>query len=846
MSKFHTTVSQWGLVSGIRQTHSDLIIVTAPRSPFARESRKGQLILVVEAEGDVARGRQACTTVAKTICETFYDDGSMSITASLRAALKAANAALYQHNFNAPPHKRALVGVTCAVIHGADLFMTQAPPAQAFVAHAAKVRALPMPLSWTNGADTTTINRQGALGTSLGSEPEFFRAVIQSGDTIVLCSSNVARLLSRHTAEQLIGYSDAATIAEALYDACRQASIPEAHAIVIEAVPGPAPADHAETLPPSPAQEPAPRSSGWFGRRVRRERQPQAASAATPSTPTSATALADAPSRTPQAMPTQAVAAPAGVFDTLPIADDVPLPPSAFIGEGEYGGLVRPPAVPKRNRAIDLSDNLGTPVDFAAIPRKPPVPPPSVSERLTMPLRALMAGLLGGLSNVPRRTARSTEQRPAQGLKLKGLSYRRQRPPLPWFNIFLIVGIVALLVAFGIQQNKKRDNTTVTVALDKVEATVRDATRATSDQTAQAKLAEAEAALNGDVQDLVQSGMITETKPLVWSRYLTVRRSYDRAMAAINRIGFVDNFRTVATLPGESSLIDRIVLGTTATITETPPLFYLDRGAGLLYQSGEAEPILKAEQQIGPFATGPVREILWREGNIIAFDRGDPIFPIYRVYLRSEADWLANQLNATEQMEPADGNLPMASFAGNLYIWDQKAKQLWKYSSGLYADLPAPWITNTGGAALDDIADMEIEGQVYMLKRDGSILVFEGGQLTRQIAAPVLTVPLATVERFTVTPDELEADGTTIKRPGYIYMLDTKNERILQLNKRDGTLIQQIQARRLGPLNKMTDLAVDETRQTIYLANGPSVLMASMPEPPQLTPGEAATATPEP
>lgn len=842
MSKFHTTVSQWGLVSSIRQTHSDLIIVTAPRSPFARESRKGQLILVVEAEGDVARGRQACTTVAKTICDTFYADGSMSITASLRAALKAANAALYQHNFNAPPHKRALVGVTCAVMHGGDLFITQAPPAQAFVAHAGKVRALPVPLSWTNGADTTAVIRQGALGTSLGSEPEFFRAVIQPGDTIVLCSSNIARLMSRHSAEQLIGYSDAATIAEALYDACRQASLPEAHAIVIEAVPGPAPADQPETLPPSPVAAATPRM-GWFGRRTRREQQPQPARNLEPAA--TAVAVADVPQAAQPAAPGPVVA-PQTVFDTLPIADDVPLPPSAFIGEGEYGGMVRPPAVPKRHRAIDLSDNLGTPVDFAAIPRKPVAPPPSVGDRLTMPIRAVMVALMSGVANMPRRTARSAEQRPAQGLKLKGLSYKRRRPSLPWFNIFLIFGIVALLVAFGIQQNKKRDSDTIAVALDKVEATVRDARRAGDDQTAQTKLAQAEAELNGNVQALVQSGLITETKPLVWSRYLTVRRSYDQAMAAINRIGFVDDFRTVATLPSESGLIDRLVLGTTSAISETPPLFYLDRGAGLLYQAGQAAPLLSAEQQIGPFATGPVREILWREGSIIAFDRGEPIFPIYRVYLWNGTDWLANQLNQTEWMEPADGNLPMATFAGNLYIWDQKERQLWKYSSGMYADRPTAWITNAGGAALDNIADMEIEGQVYMLKRDGSVLVFEGGQLIRQIAPPQLAAPLVTVERFVVTPDEYEADGTTIKRPGYIYMLDTKNERILQLSKTDGSLIQQIQARRLGPLNKMTDFAVDEARGKLYIANGPTILAMTKPEPPQLVPEETATVTPTP
>ncbi len=91
MSKFHTTINEWGLVSGIRQAQSDLIVVNEPRSPFSPEARKGQLFVVVEADGDITRGRQACALVAQTICETFYADGSTSITSSLRQALKISN-----------------------------------------------------------------------------------------------------------------------------------------------------------------------------------------------------------------------------------------------------------------------------------------------------------------------------------------------------------------------------------------------------------------------------------------------------------------------------------------------------------------------------------------------------------------------------------------------------------------------------------------------------------------------------------------------------------------------------------------------------------------------------------
>jgi hypothetical protein len=670
MSKFHITITQWGLVSGVRQAQSDMIVVCAPRSPFSIEARKGQLVVVVEAEGDVARGRQACELVATTISETFYADGSTSITSSLRQAIKAANNALYQYNFSAPAHKRALVGATCAVVHGSDLYLTQVPPAQAFLSHTTQLRALPLPLAWTNGANPAAAHRQGALGTSLGSEPEFSRAVLQPGDIVVLCASNIVRLLSRHQAEQLICYSDGPTIAEEFYKLCRSANLPESHAVVLEAVAGDAPDEREQVLAPAVIADRSKhvvgRFSGLFGRGSRkRESVPQSASVHNDvdvdTVPPAAVASVAAQPATGVAAATR----PLTFLETLPVADDVPLPMSAFIGEGEYGGQIRPPAVPKRNRQIDLGDNHGTPVDFAAIPRKTPPPPPSLGDRLTFPLRSAFVALLSGAANVPRRTARPAERLPAQGLRLRDLSYRKQRPRLPWINILLILGVIAALVYLGLQKNFERDNNTVDVALNKVRSAVQAARQADDPNQAQIELAKAEVALNQDVTELVQTGLITTTKPLVWSRYLDVRNTYDRAMASINRIGFIDDFGTVATLPGEQGIIKRLVLGTTATISDTePPIYFLDGASGVLYQSGQDTPILRPDQEAGIFVTKNVREALWREEGkgVIALDRGDPSFPVYHVYLRNGDGWLSNQLNQTEHMQPADRDLPMTTF----------------------------------------------------------------------------------------------------------------------------------------------------------------------------------------
>src|SRR6185436_14851925 len=76
MPAFETRSSQFGLVSGIRQTSSDMVLVAEPAGLFAPEARKGQLYIVAEADQDVARGRDACQLAGRTIRKLFYGDSS--------------------------------------------------------------------------------------------------------------------------------------------------------------------------------------------------------------------------------------------------------------------------------------------------------------------------------------------------------------------------------------------------------------------------------------------------------------------------------------------------------------------------------------------------------------------------------------------------------------------------------------------------------------------------------------------------------------------------------------------------------------------------------------------------
>ncbi|HWQ14763.1 MAG TPA: hypothetical protein VNL77_18335, partial [Roseiflexaceae bacterium] len=107
---------------------------------------------------------------------------------------------------------------------------------------------------------------------------------------------------------------------------------------------------------------------------------------------------------------------------------------------------------------------------------------------------------------------------------------------------------------------------------------------------------------------------------------------------------------------------------------------------------------------------------------------------------------------------------------------------------------------------------------------------------------PQVDPPLAAATRFFVSGASPEA--------GSIFLVDAANERIVQIDKLTGALIQQIRARPGSgfDLELLSAVAVDETtaRPRLYLVNGGQVLRGSLPDRPRpfREPGTPAAPTP--
>jgi hypothetical protein len=814
-----------------------MIVMAESRGRFAPEARRGRLYVVVETDPEHPDGPHACELVARTVRKAFYADSSYSVTASLREAIRTANEALYKHNFQIPVQRRAHVGISCGVLKDNDIFLAQVAPAQAYVISAGHLRALPTHPSWHAAhSSATPFVQPSALGSSLFVDPELYRCRWQPGDTLLLCSSNLARLLSSEQTRATLRQPDADGAIEHLYTLCEQHEVRDAHAIAIRLQqPLPAvrkPRQSSGLL--GGAASPWQRLTTWLMSRVRAtgesrpaDEEPEAPEA--PARPTAETF--EPPPLTPPFPPKpQPIDIGEELQERREREDAERLPPSAFLGEGGYPEHEVPA---ESGHPIDLSglDDLAgrVPEPFKPRHERRPVVDMSVGERVLLPFSRLGSFFQ---SRPTRRPLRPPRPRPTPH---RG-QYFGQAPPragFPWMLVVLML-LVLVLVLYGINVSNEDTSDRTVAYLEEAEQRIALVYEAPDSASAAERLEGVSHALS----EVRSSPLVTETNAALWLRYQELRSDYEQAQASIYLINYLQDAELISEhpLPG-GRFADLVVPPATTSLTTTfaqeaiSHVYALDGNIDVaqLYriprEGGRPEPYLSPNQVVRNTVVGPVRGTAWRINNVIAIDQGNNGFGYY---LREGNSWNYIRLGGSEIWAPR-GRLDLETYQGNLYVWGAETNEILKFDSGRYGDIPSLWINPAGLAGYDISAsiDMAIDGYIYLLQPDGHVAVMNLGNFEREIVPGEISPPIRAVTRFFVTgtPDQ-----------GWIFLLDAFNERVVQIDKTSGEVMQQL---RLSPgsgleLNQLTDLHVDTStaRPQLYLVNGGQIITAELPNPP--------------
>lgn len=164
----------------------------------------------------------------------------------------------------------------------------------------------------------------------------------------------------------------------------------------------------------------------------------------------------------------------------------------------------------------------------------------------------------------------------------------------------------------------------------------------------------------------------------------------------------------------------------------------------------------------------------------------------------------------------------MYYYFGNIYLLDKNNSQIWRYkpNGDLYNLPPEPYFANETNVNLSSVIDVAIDGAVWLLHPNGTILRYFGG-VQEAFALDQIDPPLS--DAITIWADD--ADPPV----GRLYLADAASNRILVFSK-EGKLISQLMpADHPHILNSLHSMYLDKNANTIYALTENALYLVPLP-----------------
>jgi sugar lactone lactonase YvrE len=245
-------------------------------------------------------------------------------------------------------------------------------------------------------------------------------------------------------------------------------------------------------------------------------------------------------------------------------------------------------------------------------------------------------------------------------------------------------------------------------------------------------------------------------------------------------------------------------------------------GDGVVEQEGE--PVLvQTGQQIGEGEVADLVDLAWvgpggerQTSGLLILEEGGALVSYDPAWVDEGG---AARLGRSFLGTPPASPRAVGSFGGRFYVLDSEAGQIWRYEprGNTYPERPDRYFVTPPPRSLADARDMAIDGNIYILYHDGTILKFLQGE--QQLAFDVRGLPDDIVEPVALAVDP---DGSS----DVIYVADRGNRRVVVLEL-DGTF--QAQFRADDAFDALEALAVDEAAGRLYVVSGGRLYAASLP-----------------
>lgn len=248
--------------------------------------------------------------------------------------------------------------------------------------------------------------------------------------------------------------------------------------------------------------------------------------------------------------------------------------------------------------------------------------------------------------------------------------------------------------------------------------------------------------------------------------------------------------------------------------------YFLDEGGGFQEPAGGSV-LLGREHRPGGIEIQELNDFLWMEAGNGRETSGLLLLVNERSLLEFDALSGFAPLSVTDSQVWSEPRL-IGGYFGFLYILDAAADRILKYAptGNTYDSPPTDYLQPETSVDLANAVDMAIDGYVYVLLADGTILRFAGGQ----------------EEAFSVSgldDHELQNPTAIFTSPEieYIYVAEAESDRVVQLDK-EGAFVRQFRPARESAeaFQNLRDIFVNESGHQLLALTSEGLFLALIPE----------------
>ena len=750
--------------------------------------------------------------------------------------LRVAHRRLGAEGLELIPRGSSGVGFCSASIVDQTAQIVVVPPAQLFVVHQGVALSVPEGSDAGRGIwmrDDLRAEMFAGIGGIHEPDVRIYEANIGPGDTIVLCSSNLARLLTEEDVRLAVTYEEAAIGAERLKQLAIQRGADGGVAMVIE-ISASLPSDEPVPVPDYAVPAASPRrklevppigsifstardrlletldrvqptgSAGDSQLRqpsARRQHSPDP-DPAWPTRPRSyrpagarpAPVRADQPSRAIDVRPTTVHGSRGWHPGAFKHADEGPRKnPQSVVASAIATSMST-----AGTRVRSAMSNLGAPVR-AALPRRNASPPDGRSSNSSFGKLSAFAG-----PNRASIQAGASDIRAALLSTLKGANGRlaaidlggRRRLVVPLLGL-----LVAILVAvIGVRAVKAQQAHQLQQRFDSLvsaSSQLESQARSSGDRNeSQSLIRRAQALLD-------QAATLEPNQPQVTG----LRKDLQ---------GDLDRLDSILALPAPSVVANLAAAAKDVNATSlaggAAGFFVLDGGGHRVFQMpvGQTAPATIATKgdKAGSNQLADPQAISAVDGNVLILDSNRNLW-------RYSPDKKALAQVGLQSSDSWKSTTAMAGYGPNAYILDATLGNIYRYASrdGQFTEPPTRFFEKDDPAVIGKGISLAIDGAIWVLTSDGQILKLEGGG-RQPFTLSGLPQPIAKASQIYTDPDEQS-----------LYVLDVGSNRVVQIAK-DGRYLRQFNLNLPAPA---TSFYPDEKGHALYVLSANNLYRYELP-----------------